>query len=1531
MSTVDNRVVQMQFDNGSFEAKLGETMRSIAGLKTSLDFSNSQKNIGDLENAGKNFNMGNMGGAVDGISAKFLALATVGVTALATITQKAVSSALQFTNSFTLAPITAGYKEFETNMGSIQTILSNTQSKGTKLEDVNLALADLNTYSDKTIYNFSEMARNIGTFTAAGVGLKTSTESIKGIANLAALSGSSSEQASTAMYQLSQAIASGSVKLMDWNSVVNAGMGGETFQKALFESGKAMKTLTNVPAGQTFEEWKKAGNSFRDSLQDGWITGEVLTSTLKTFTGDLSVAQIQAMGYTKQQAEEMFKMGETGLKAATQVKTLTQLIGTVKESVGSGWTQTFQTLFGNFDESVALFTGINTAIGKVVGANADARNELLKGWKDLGGRTLLIQAFKDGFAALGAVLKSIKGAFREIFPAKTSQDLMNFTRGFADLMKSLMPGPETLSKIKSIFAGLFSILSIGKEIITGIFSVIGGLIGGLAGAGGGALTAAASFGDFLTYLNEVLVKGGAIKEFFVKVGDAIGVLAGFLSDVVGGIFGFFAAFAGTGETAGAVDQLSRGFDRLGEAGKGVAGIGERFSKALDGIKTALSGVGEYIKTWLSQLGSKMAAAFGPKDFDGAVDIVNVGLLGGIILMFKKFLSGGLKIDFGGGIFDKIKDSLDGVTGTLKSMQTELKAKALMEIAIALGVLAASLFVLSTINSGDLSKALIAMTVSFGALIGTMTAMDKLVSGPGSAAKMGIIAAGMTLLAGAMLILSGAIKILSTIDPGDMATGLAGLAGGMAILVGAATLMSTNAKGMIAGGIAMTAMATALNIIALAVKSFAEMSAGDLAKGLAGVGISLGMLTVAMNLMSGPHMIAAGLGMIGVATGLRILVEAVQGFSEMGWAELAKGFVAIGAGLVIIAGAMHLMPLTLPITAAGLILVGIALMAVAKAVTIMAQNDLGELAKGIGAFAIMLGVIVVAVNAMSGALGGAAALVIVSGALLVLTTVLKVLGGMSLSELAIGLGAIAGVMLVLGLAALVLGPVVPTMYALGVAMALLGASFALFGVGAFLTAKAFEAVALAGKKGVEVLIESIILLIKALPRMVGALVKSLAEMAGDFLTAGELLLRLAKVLLIQLLDTVIELAPKIVQAIVAIISSALSGIRELFPQIVQTGIELLLALLTGIRDNIYQVVTLAVDIVVEFAKALTDNIYKLVNAAIDLLTGFLDAIAARIADVVTAGFNLLLALIKGVADNYIRIVWLVGDLITEFIKAVDNSLQKIIDAGGKLIVNFIKGLGSKMIEIVAAATDVAIAFINAIGANALKFATAAADALTDFLNGLADAIRTKAPEIRQAGLNVADAIIDGITGGLADKAGDVAGGAVDIAKGAVGAVGSFLGIGSPSKVFAKIGGFMGAGLALGLRKDTSAENSAVAQAERIVAAFAETLKGSPDMLVGLDASPVISPVLDLTKVKTAAAGLDKLMANPIITPDVSLAQARLIATTAQTTGTADREPVYTGPSEIKFEQNIFSPEALSTNDIYRNTKSQIALAKEELNI
>lgn len=380
-NVVDERVVSMQFDNRHFEKNVQTSMGTLDKLKKSLNLPGASKGLDDVGRAAKRVDMLGLGNAVETVRVRFSALQVMAVTALSNITNSAVNAGKNLVKAFTIDPIKTGLQEYETQIGAVQTILANTQSKGTTLDQVNAALDELNAYADKTIYNFTEMTRNIGTFTAAGTDLETSVNAIQGIANLAAVSGSTSQQASTAMYQLSQALASGTVKLMDWNSVVNAGMGGQVFQDALKETARVH--------GVAIDEIIEKNGSFRDSLHEEWLTSEILTETLMKFTmatEGLTDAQIEqnkamlkSMGYSDEQIKGIFELGNTATNAATKVKTFTQLMDTLKEAAQSGWAQTWRLLIGDFEEAKTLWTGVSDTLSEIINKSSERRNKVLGG------------------------------------------------------------------------------------------------------------------------------------------------------------------------------------------------------------------------------------------------------------------------------------------------------------------------------------------------------------------------------------------------------------------------------------------------------------------------------------------------------------------------------------------------------------------------------------------------------------------------------------------------------------------------------------------------------------------------------------------------------------------------------------------------------------------------------------------------------------------------------------------------------------------------------------------------------------------------------------------------------------------------------------------------------------------------------------------------------------------------------------------------------------------------------------------------
>lgn len=418
--TVDNKVVEMRFDNDQFEKGVATSMSTIDKLKAKLNFQDADKSLSSLSDSAKKVDMSTLANSVQKVSLQFSSLQVIAGTALANITNNAVNTGRKILSALTINPVKDGMSEYETQMNAVQTILANTQKEGTNVKIVNKYLDELNTYADKTIYNFTEMTRNIGTFTAAGVKLGTSVSSIKGIANLAAVSGSSAQQASTAMYQLSQAIAAGKVQLMDWNSVVNAGMGGQVFQDALIRTSEHLKTGA--------KEAINTYGSFRESLTKGeWLTTQVLTETLDQFATaadtqeeyEAAVKKFVDEGYSQEEAEQIATMAKTAGEAATKVKTFSQLIDTCKEALGSGWTTTWRLIFGDFEDARKLWTSVSDAIGGFINKFSDARNKVLD------------SALYNNFKSLGERIKSV---------GEATETVTKVTENFGEVVNRVIGG-----------------------------------------------------------------------------------------------------------------------------------------------------------------------------------------------------------------------------------------------------------------------------------------------------------------------------------------------------------------------------------------------------------------------------------------------------------------------------------------------------------------------------------------------------------------------------------------------------------------------------------------------------------------------------------------------------------------------------------------------------------------------------------------------------------------------------------------------------------------------------------------------------------------------------------------------------------------------------------------------------------------------------------------------------------------------------------------------------------------------------------
>lgn len=523
-TTVDERVVSMQFDNADFEKGVQQTLNSLNTLNKNIE-KNAANNVDSFKGLSNGLN--NVENSIrksiipsmDALQNKFSVMGTMMDQTIRNITNKMVDASTKLAKMFTISPISDGLHEYETQIGAIQTIMANTGLKGQEgMNKITAALDKLNEYADMTIYNFTEMTKNIGTFTAAGLDLDTSTQAIKGIANLAAVSGSTSDQASRAMYQLSQALSSGTVNLQDWNSVVNAGMGGKVFQDALLRTAKAMHSITN----EQYEMIKSGKETFRNSIGSkngtSWLNTKVLSETLKEFAGDMSESELKAIGYTKEEIKEIQEMADTATKAATKVKTFTQLVDTVKEALGSGWAKSFELMFGNFNEAEALWTGISNVLQNMIDKMSDARNSMIQMWKDAGGRVAVLQTFVNIVNGVYSVIKPIKDAIGDVFGVLDGAKLAGINKTIAEITSGLQLSNEQMAKIynvayilSTVLKNVLSILWEYKTPLLTIWSFVTAF-----STLRGLLTGGLGFGSVLSILKMITALGIGIKLLNVK-------------------------------------------------------------------------------------------------------------------------------------------------------------------------------------------------------------------------------------------------------------------------------------------------------------------------------------------------------------------------------------------------------------------------------------------------------------------------------------------------------------------------------------------------------------------------------------------------------------------------------------------------------------------------------------------------------------------------------------------------------------------------------------------------------------------------------------------------------------------------------------------------------------------------------------------------------------------------------------------------------------------------------------------------------
>lgn len=1315
-TTVDERVVEMRFDNKQFEQNIQTSLSSLDKLKKSLNLEGAAKGLETVNDAANKCsgNMSPLSNAVETVRVRFSALEVMAITALQNITNSALAAGKNLVSAFTIDPIKSGFEEYETQINAVQTILANTSSKGTTLDQVNNALDELNHYADMTIYNFTEMTRNIGTFTAAGVDLDTSVAAIKGIANLAAVSGSNSQQASTAMYQLSQALAAGTVKLQDWNSVVNAGMGGQVFQDALKETAKVH--------GIAIDEMIKDEGSFRETLSKGWLTSDILTETLAKFTGDLNEDQLRTMGYTDDQIKSIMEMGKTANDAATKVKTFTQLFDTLKEAAQSGWTQSWEIIVGDFEEAKELLTEVSDTFSAVINASADARNKMLQDWKDLGGRTMMIEAVKNVFEGLVSVAKPVREAFNEIFPPMTGKQLAEITERIRDLTAKFKMGEESSKNLKNTFKGVFAVLDIVGQAFKAVAGGVGELIGLFLPAGNGVLSLTGSFGEYLVKLDETVKKtdifGKAVSTVvdivktaitFVKTaGEKVkefGKAAGEKFDFPG--FELFHSFlervhdrmTQIGDGAGKMKSgVIVAFEMMGEALEKC-----KFLKVMEALWTAVKviagGIADAVGTMMGTLAEKLGNA----DFSGVLDILNSIAVGGIAVSISKFLKSVTEpLEGLNGVLEGVTGILDGVRGCFEAYQTNLKAGTLLKIGAAIALLAGSIVAISLINSDKLSASLGAITVLFANLLGAMAIFNKISSDTGKVSKA---CTAMIAMSVAVSILAGALKKVSDLDWGELARGLIGIAGLTTIVVASSKAMASGQKQVMKGATSLIIFGAAIKILASACKDLSKLQWDELGRGLTGVGVLFGEIAVFLRVAKfNGKMISTATGIVILAAAMKVLASACKDFGQMEWSEIGKGLAGIGGLLAELAvftnlsgNAKHVMSTGVALTA-----IGAAMKILASAVKDFAQLQWDELGRGLTAMGGALAEVAIAVNLMpKNMIGIGTGLAIVGGALEIIANCMSKFGGMQWEEIGRGLTVMGGALAELAISLNFMKGTLGGSAALLVASAALAV---LAPVLSILGALSWEAIA----KGL-ISIAGAFTIIGVAGAVLTPLVPTILALSGAFALIGVGVLTIGAGLLavgtglsaLAIGFTALATAGAAgATAIVAALTVIVTGIASLIPAVLTKVGEGLIAICKVIAAGAPAIGEAVKSVILTLIDVFVSCVPQLADGALQLVVGVLEALVTYTPQIVDLAFKFLIGILEGIASNLPSLIKAGIDVLMAFFAGIVDALSGI-DTGALL--KGITGIGllsAIMLALSATAALVPGAMVGILGMGAV---------------------------------------------------------------------------------------------------------------------------------------------------------------------------------------------------------------------------------------
>jgi hypothetical protein len=1218
-------------------------------------------------------------------------------------------------------------------------------STGKTVDEINSYLEKLMWYSDETSYGFTDMTSALATMVSSGGDINKLIPMIEGVANATAFAGKGASEFSRIMqYAVNQAYSLGYMQVADWKTIEGATVNSKQLIQSLITAGEE---LGKIKKGSVTIE------NFRSTLADKWVDKEVMESGFGAFskvTEEIykGIQDGTFKNYADGLAKIGDKFGEFAYRAAAssqEAKSFAEAIDATKDAVSSGWMKTFELIFGNYEEQRVLWTDLSNALWDVFASGAESRNALLEEWADLGGRTTLIEAFWEAWNNVAEVLGVVKEAFREVFPPITAKKLYSITEGLKSLAEHLKISEAASENLKSTFKGLFAVLDIIKKTLSAVFTAIKPLFTGFGKLSESILRLTGGLGKAIVAFDEFLKS----SNLFQKVGKGVAAVFQMIMAVLSVFFNLFSSL---------IERAYKRIDQVGDAARemksGVIAafddISEtiancHFVQLLSTVWNAVKTIGNGIVKILGELGSSLVKNLSEANFSGVIDLLNGISFGAIAVGITKFVGTFKKVIEDIGSFKKsFIEILDSVRGCFEAYQNRLQAGTLLKIASAIAILTASLIALSLVDSKKLDVALGSITVLFAELLTSMAIFNK-ISGRITGVMKSITA--MLGIATAVLILASALKKIADLDAKHLITGLIGIAGLTAMMIAAAKAMSSNSEAIIKGATQMAIFAAAIKILASVCEQLAKLNWNQLAKGLIGVGILLTEVSLFLSTAKfSSKSITTAAGIVILSAAIKVLASACKVLGEMKWEEIDKGLSSIAVLLAEIAIFTKLTENTKHVISTGIALIAIAaaMKILASAVKDFSTMQWDEIARGLTAMAGALTAITIAVKFMPNNMTGiGTGLVIVAAALVVLSTALEKMGNLSWEQVAKGLITLGGAMTILAIG---LNAMTGTLAGSAALLVAASALLVLTPVLTILGAMSWSSIV----KGLVALAGAFVILGVA-GAVLTPLVPSILALSGSLALIGIAVagigagLTLAGAGLSALAVGLTALAT----AIIASLTIIVTGAASLIPAILTKVGDAIVGFCKVIVDSADAIGEAVKTIVLMLINVLVECIPAIADGVLKLIAGVLEALAKYTPSVVDFVFKFLIAILDGIAKNLPSLIQSAVNVLMAFFSGIVTALKSI---DTKTLLRGIIGIGllaAIMVALNAVAALVPGAMLGILGMGAviaeLALVIAAIGVLAQ-LPGLNWLINEGGNLLRGIGTAIGD-FIGGIVGGF----------------------------------------------------------------------------------------------------------------------------------------------------------------------------------------